>query len=342
MSIPTTLDDCGEYIISELLTEDDQFVHSLYQKLFPSTTQTTPLTSSDIRSQLKDIPTQPGRLRELLQVTFFTPSWLYKEGFLFLHRDDTAVPADSHHNLVALWTKCCLHGLGMVDDPIIQRLLPPGRARRFASMPLVEVCFGLGIRAAGGPTAERMRFMSASRTSAFSRLQQPQRQLLVVGGGFDAGALRPDVPAGTSSFELDLASVVECKRKILARYISEFPDEAHRVPSLTAIDLLQNVPSDSLPESWLSSLPTVIVIEAVLSYLPSERRAAVLQDVSCLMRQSEQAVLVLWDQLPDVVTSSEDPVIHATEVLGLHGLSVETAVTPKKGFVMCLAEIKKE
>jgi len=337
----TTLDDCGDGIISELLTEDDEFVRSLHQKLFPST-QATSLTSDEIRSQLKEVATQPGRLRELLQVTFFNPSWLYKEGFLFLHRTDTAVPADSHHNLVALWTKACLHGLGMVDDPIIGRLLPPGRARRFASMPLVEVCFGPGIRAAGGPTAERMSFMSASRTSAFGRLQQPQRQLLVVGGGFDAGSLRPDVPAGTSSFELDLASVVECKRKILERYVAEFPDEAHRVPSLAAIDLIQNVPSDSLPELWVPPLPTVIVIEAVLSYLPSERRAAVLQDVVCLMKQSEHAVLVLWDQLPDVVTTSDDPVIHATEALALFGLSVETAKTPKKGFVMCLAEIKKE
>jgi hypothetical protein len=295
METETILEDCAKQIITEFLTEDDEFLSRVYLRLYP---QTTPLSPNEIRSHLNALPT-----KEILQATFFNPSWLYGDGFAFLHRNDTAVPADSYHNLIAMWTKACIHALGMADDPFIGRLLPPGRARRFTSIPFVEICFGNGIRAAGGPTAERMKFMSSSYKSAFARIQQngliSSQQLVVVGGGFDAGSLRDNVPSGTKSFELDLPSVVECKHRMLERYALEFPSEVDRVATLAQIDLLQSVPSDVLQPlqvpDWSPTLPTIFVIEAVLSYLPSERRDAVLRDIVGLMKQCTNAELILWD-----------------------------------------------
>ncbi len=341
---------CGEQIIAEFLTEDDEFLRRVHQRLpsLFSDAGTAELSAEEIRSQLNNMPTQvdPSWLNIFLQATFFDPRWLYGDGFAFLHRGDTIMPADSHHNLIAMWTKACIHALGLAHDPTIGRLLPQGRARRFASLPLVETCFGPGIRKAGGPTAERMQFMSTSLQSAFSRLHRSSSppQLVVVGGGFDAGSLRDHIPSGTTSFELDLSEVIEPKRRMLERYAAEFPDEAQRLPTLADIDLLHNVPSDTLPSlrRWNARTPTVFVIEAVLSYLPSERRGAVLHDVADLMSQCTSAMLVLWDELEDLGTAgAEDPVIYANEALSLLGLTAVTLVAPKRQFVMCLAEVKK-
>ena len=142
----------GEQIIAEFMTEDDDFLGRVHQRLSSlftdDTNKTTTLSAEEIRSQLNDLRTRddPRWLNDFLLATFFDPRWLYGDGFAFLHRGDTAVPADSHHNLIALWTKVCIHALGMANDPTIGRLLPQGRARRFASLPLVECCFGPGIR----------------------------------------------------------------------------------------------------------------------------------------------------------------------------------------------------
>jgi len=344
----------GEQIIAEFMTEDDDFLWRLHQRLSSSLfsdahkTATLSATAEEIRSQLNDLSTRddPRWLNDFLLATFHDPRWLYEDGFAFLHRGDTALPADTHHNLIALWTKVCIHALGLANDPTIGRLLPRGRARRFASLPLVECCFGPGIRQAGGPTAERMQFMSASIQSAFSRLatQSYLPQMVVVGGGFDAGSLRDHIPSGTKSFELDLPEVVAAKARMLQRYSAEFPHEAQRVPTLAGINLLHSVPSEILPSlaGWDAKAPKVFVIEAVLSYLPSERRGAILRDVACLMNQCASATLVLWDELEDLGhTSAEDPVVYANEALNLLGLTALTLVTPKKQFAMCLAEIKK-
>jgi hypothetical protein len=339
--------NCGEEIIAELLTEEDEFLRRVHHRL-PSlfAAKTGEFSAEEIRSQFNDLLTQenPNWLNVFLQATFFDPQWLYEDGFAFLHRGDSTLPEDSYHNLIALWTKVCIHSLGIAHDPIIGRLLPQGRARRFASWPLVEICFGSGIRKAGGPTAERMQFMSTSIQSAFSRLQHSSSppQLVVVGGGFDAGSLRDNVPSGTISFELDLADVIETKRKMLERYAVEFPDGAQRVPTLASVNLLHHVPSDILRTLplWTARSPTVFVIEAVLSYLPVERRRAVLHDVAELMSQCTRAVLVLWDELEDLGDAGpEDPVDYANEVLYLSRLSAVSLAAPKKPFVMCLAEI---
>ncbi len=104
------------------------------------------------------------------------------------------------------------------------------------------------------------------------------------------------------------------------------------------------MPSEILQSlvGWDSKAPKVFVIEAVLSYLPSERRGAILRDVACLMNHCERAILVLWDELEDLGhTGAEDPVVYANEALNLLGLTALTLVTPKKQFAMCLAEIKK-
>jgi hypothetical protein len=344
----------GEQIIAEFMTEDDDYLRRLHQRLsslFSDANKTATLSAEEIRSQLNDLPTRdnPRWLNDFLRATFYDPRWLYGDGFAFLHRGDTALPADTHHNLIALWTKVCIHALGLANDPTIGRLLPRGRARRFASLPLVECCFGPGIRKAGGPTAERMQFMSTSLQSAFSRLAtqcnlSSPPQMVVVGGGFDAGSLRDHIPSGTNSFELDLPEVVEAKIRMLQRYSAEFPDEAQRVPTLAGINLLHSVPSEILQSlvGWDSKAPKVFVIEAVLSYLPSKRRGAILRDVACLMNQCASATLVLWDELEDLGhTAAEDPVVYANEALNLLGLTALTLVTPKKQFAMCLAEIKK-
>ena len=66
----------------------------------------------------------------------------------------------------------------------------------------------------------------------------------------------------------------------------------------------------------------------------------VLRDVTLLMKQCTGAVLILWDELPDLGSAgSDDPVVYATQaltLLGLHALGTPIQ-TPKKQFVMCTA-----
>lgn len=195
-------------------------------------------------------------------------------------------------------------------------MLPPGRARKFASQPLVELCFGVGILAAGGPSVERMNFMQASVRAAFvevathaerTQRQKTQPQLVVVGGGFDSLSSRDFLPTGTVGFELDLPveldlpAVVACKRRMLDRYAAEFPAEAHRMPRVEAVNLVEERPSEALARlpTWTSSEPTVFVIEAVMFYLSEDRRRVVMEDVSRLMWRCSFAALVIWDALPD-------------------------------------------
>lgn len=350
--------------LAEDCRSDDAFLRRLCAKALPDVDSSS-VDSKTLMAQFQALFDE-GKTAGFLKTTFYDPKWLYKDGFEFLHRGDTAVPADSHHNLIAMWTKVCIHALGMGDDPVIGLMLPPGRARKFASQPLVDLCFGAGIRAAGGPTVERMNFMQASVRAAFvevathaerTQRKKTQPQLVVVGGGFDSLPLRDFLPTGTAGFELDLPAVVACKRRMLHRYAAEFPAEAHRVPRVEAVDLMEERPSEALARlpTWSSSEPTVFVIEAVMFYLSEERRRVVMEDVSRLMRQCSFAALVIWDELPDNTDcdsadfdSKEDcedvvspAIAFARKALDSWGLEATVLEAPNKGFAMALAIIRE-
>ncbi len=104
----------GEQIIAEFMTEDDDFLRRLHQRLsslFSDVNKTATLSAEEIRSHLNDLPTRddPRWLNDFLLATFYDPRWLYGDGFAFLHRGDTALPADTHHNLIALCISCLRH-----------------------------------------------------------------------------------------------------------------------------------------------------------------------------------------------------------------------------------------
>ncbi|KAI9026346.1 S-adenosyl-L-methionine-dependent methyltransferase [Hyaloraphidium curvatum] len=301
-------------------------------------------------------PAPSDTLASLLRATFHNPSWLFSSGLAFLHAGDNAAPADAHHNLVALWTKNCILALGMLPDPapyrLLTHMLPPGRARRFVSPPLVDPLFGPGTRAAGRPTAERMAFVTARLEQALGTMPPGPRQIAVVGGGFEVIPLRAaEMSPGIRGFELDLPHVVRAKALALRRLAEELSLDPGSMPVLIGADLLEHTPAEALllppfvapvfPGSrqhvWDPRVPTLFLVEAVLMYLPPPRGAEILRSLASAVAAAPGSALIMWDHIATDAKEGEGMVEaarRAIEGLGLRAVHVEAGM---EGFAAALA-----
>lgn len=305
-------------------------------------------------------------LEACLASTFHSPTWLFSSGLRFLHSNDPAAPLDVHHNLIALWTKNCICSLGMLDldteekearKRLLLHMLPAGRARRFLSLPLVQPVFGPGTRKAGQPTADRMAFMANGLANALHEMPSNRsRQLVVIGSGFDPISLRAaQLALGIKAFEMDLPNVVQNKAAMLKRLgeeLGEFGVDA--MPTLIPIDLLQTDPIEALvnasltsisiaaaPDTsalkWNPNIPSLIVIEAVLGYLPDPFKKSILESVARAINKTPGSGLLIWDSIYSEPKEGEGPEETSRRTLEELGLRVVEIRSEVQGFVMARA-----
>lgn len=89
-------------------------------------------------------------------------------------------------------------------------------------------------------------------------------QVVLLGAGLDTRALRLDLPAGLSVYELDAPGVLDFKEEVL----SDVADEAHCRVKRVGTDLASDWRSDLGDAGFQADLPTAWIAEGLMPYLP--------------------------------------------------------------------------
>ena len=134
------------------------------------------------------------------------------------------------------------------------------------------------------PVREYLRLQVVVRTGFYdafvrSAVTAGCRQVVLVGAGYDARAIRMKLPSQVSVFELDQPSVLDAKAAAIQRL--GLRATAQRIP----------VPVDVRTDGWTSALaaaghdrsaPTAWLLEGLLVYLDSDTAARLLDGITAL------------------------------------------------------------
>lgn len=103
------------------------------------------------------------------------------------------------------------------------------------------------------------------------------RQVVLLGAGLDARAVRLDVPSEATFFEVDRSSVHELKSRLLTQAgLTARHERRAVVADLTSSDWLFALRA----QGWESDEPTCWIAEGLLIYLKPEPRDALLRDIA--------------------------------------------------------------
>ena len=252
--------------------------------------------------------------------------------FRALHFDDDRGIRDASKNLRVLWSRAYLNHLGLMDDDVAYRLLPPTTRDAVKLLPrtgpLVDFQEFIVSRTAFIDAAVDSFLAGAAKVSEEGEGEGSRPQVVLFGAGYDTRSLRYGGRA--DFFEVDLPEVVEGKGRLHARHRE---DSAARgdadviLPARLGYDL--DWAADPAKPDLTAALaaaglrpdvPTLFVWEAVLFYVRPEAVRAIFADVFAHGGDAGTSAFCLVDSLKPAVATS---FLHdARDFFAGHGLEV--------------------
>jgi methyltransferase (TIGR00027 family) len=150
------------------------------------------------------------------------------------------------------------------NDPLAQYVAKTAEPAR-ETIPRPGLVFWVGVRT---------RFLDELVLSA---IQDEVRQVVLLGAGLDARAIRLDVPDDVTCYEIDRSSVHELKTRLLKQ--AKLTARCER--RVVVADLASSGWLDALrAQGWTSDQPTCWIAEGLLVYLKPEARDALLRQLA--------------------------------------------------------------
>lgn len=244
---------------------------------------------------------------------------VFEAAFGLLYAFEPEGRLDSSKNLRVLWVRALLASLGKLNDDVAYQLLP--ETSRWIVGKATANLWPDAVTEKLSWIVQRTEWIDSALDDFIA--QQPlveggnnaAAQVVLVGSGYDTRALRYAGGAkALSFFEVDLPSVVEAKAAMGQRRDAAAAANAP-LPKALACDLNEAAGKVfTRLESELGfdpTLPTLVVVEAVLFYLAPPAKSKLLGEVSELLAAQPASKLVLTDNLAPFVRGPMRPAAEA-------------------------------